>query len=159
MKILFDADGLIKTVSSGIFLSMGASCFISQQVCEETVLEGKRRLYEDAFIIEQLIENGKITVREAKMLLPQPGLGKGELSTLALFKALKGDVIIGDDRRFLTLLDQENIPYLIPTELIVALVKNKKISIEEGKKALEKMKNLVTTENYNDAYAALGGRR
>lgn len=157
-KIVFDSDGLIKLIRSGIFTKLNQKCIISEQVYEETVIEGKKRLYEDAFEIEHLVKEENIIVKKVNKLLEMEGLGKGELSAYALFNKIKADAIVSDDKRFLRLLDEEKIPFIIPTEIIVALVETKKLKNKEGLEAIIKIKELVSKESYESAINALGGK-
>ena len=157
-KIVLDTDALIKVVRSGAFAFIHHKCFISEEVYEEAVTEGKKRFYEDSYLIESLIEDGKMKVMKADMIESIHGLGKGELSTLALFRQIKADVIISDDRKFLDMLEAQNTPFIVPTECIVSLVNTKKMTHKQGINALESIKYLVRKENYTRAIEALGGK-
>lgn len=42
------------------------------------------------------------------------GLGKGEASSLAIYKKKKRSAIITDDRKFLSVLEEQNIPFISP---------------------------------------------
>ena len=57
-NLLFDADALIKLTHSGSLIKICEvfNCFTTTEVKRETVDEGKKRLYPDAEIIEQLIQ-------------------------------------------------------------------------------------------------------
>ena len=58
-KIVFDSDGLIKMAKSGV-LEVTFECFdsyISQEVFDEAVTEGKTFQFEDANVIEELIKS------------------------------------------------------------------------------------------------------
>lgn len=157
-RLVFDADGLIKLAKSGILGKLAQPIIISRQVFEEVVVEGKRRLFEDAFLVEDLIERKIIQVKAIPGPAHRTGFGKGELSSLALYRREQAAAIVTDDRKFITLLEEENIPFLIPTEIIVALAERKRISTEEAKKALGRIMPFVREGNYNDAWSALGGK-
>ncbi|MCX6708819.1 MAG: hypothetical protein NTW67_04215 [Candidatus Woesearchaeota archaeon] len=157
-KIVFDTDGLIKLVRSGIFQQIRHDCIISERVYEEAVVAGKKRLYGDAYQIERFIHEGKIQVRKVRVKTAIPGLGKGELSAMDCFKQINADVIVSDDRKFLSVLEEKGIPFVVPTECIVALVAAKKIQEKEGLEALENIKEFVSKENYERAVEALGGK-
>jgi predicted nucleic acid-binding protein len=156
-KIVFDADGLIKLIHAGVFNKLQG--FITEQVFQETVVEGKKRLYEDAFTIEKFVQEKKIEVKKIDRNEQIPGLGRGEISCIQLYKMIKADVIISDDRKFLNTLEERNIPFVVPTECIVGLVGAKKISQKEGIEALDKIKPFVKKENYDVAMKALGGKK
>ena len=141
-KIVFDSDGLIKLVKSGIFKKIQQEIFISEEVYQETVVAGKKGFHDDAQIIEQYIEEKKIIVKKNKTTKNIYGLGKGEASAFSLFEEIQADAIISDDRKFLAVLEQENIPFIVPTEVIVALAVKRRITKIEAAEALLKIKNL-----------------
>ncbi|MBE9593163.1 MAG: hypothetical protein IMF19_06755 [Proteobacteria bacterium] len=78
-------------------------------------------------------------------------LGKGESSTLHLFFNMNASAIISDDKAFLNILHQNNIPFIIPTDLIVRLYELKIITMEEFMKALDMIKPYVSKHNYDRA--------
>lgn len=156
-KIVFDADGLIKIVRSGLAPQIPHHGFISAVVYEETVVEGKRRLYPDAFVIDQLVYEKKITVHKVKITPGRPQLGSGEMSTLTLFHQVKADFIVSDDRQFLAHLEEQGVPFLVPSELLVFLGLSQRQQRTICLQALERIKELITKENYDSAKAALGG--
>ena len=158
-KIVFDSDGLIKLVKSGIFNMIQQECFISEEVYEEAVISGKKGFHDDAHQIEQYIQEKRIKVKNAERIKDMHGLGKGEISALALFETIRADAIVSDDAKFLALLEQERIPFVVPTEVIVALVIHKHITEIQGVEALYKIKKLVRKENYESALLALGGKK
>lgn len=158
-KLVFDSDGLIKLVKSEVFNKIKHSCFISEEVYKETVTAGKEGFYTDAQEIEQFVMQKRIKVRMVDIKEDVYGLGKGEQSALALFRVIKADALVSDDRRFLTFLDEQNIPFLLPSEVIVALALRKYITKEEGIEALNKIRKLIRNQNYESALFALGGQK
>lgn len=89
--LIFDSDALIKLAKSQALkkILQGYSCSITEQVYGEAVEEGQRKLYEDAFLIAEFVELKLLKVEGIKEMQKVAQLGKGELSTLALFKKLK----------------------------------------------------------------------
>ncbi len=154
-KIVLDADGLIKLTKAEIIKDYGYKLMISNAVFRETVVEGKKRMYNDADKIESLMVDGIIETKKVKEEAMEKNLGKGELSTLDLFREEKADLIISDDKKFLESLANKGIPFIVPTEFIVSLVNNKKIKKDEGISALKKLKSIVRKENYEEALNAL----
>ena len=156
-KFVLDADAAIKLTKASLIEKAAGQTklFMSQQVYQE-ILKGKEKLYEDAFYIESLVNNKKITVHRTNADQFE-GLGTGECSALKLFKEIKGDAIISDDRKFLSLLEKESIPFIIVTDFIVFLVIKKAISKEEGLSALNKIHFLVREENYQAAKREIEG--
>jgi len=148
-KLVFDADGLIKLAKAGMTeaIAKNYTCIISEQVYEEVVIEGKKRLHQDAFEIERLIEAKKIKVISIQ-LKESNDLGKGELST---YKIAENNIIVSDDRKFLSFLQNENKPFIVPAHFIAALAQKRMISKKEGIGALNRIKKLITTESYTEA--------
>ncbi len=152
---MFDADALIKLTKAKIPLSIKKNCIISEEVYEETVVEGKKYEYEDAYAIEELIIQEKIKIHKAEKIKNKYNFGKGELSTLSLFLELHADAIVTDDRKFITLLEMMNIPFIITTEFIVGLVLSSQLEKREGIEALNRIKSYIRKENYEFAIKCL----
>lgn len=157
--IVLDSDALIKLTKADCLekILIAINCFISGEVYEETVISGMRRFYEDAFRIDGWVRGGRLTVEEtvnnkiAQDILKGSKLGKGENSTLHLFFNKNASSIISDDRAFLNILHQNNVPFIIPTDLMVRLYELKIITIEEFKEALEMIKPYVSKHSYDKA--------
>lgn len=155
MKIIvFDTDGLIKLTRSGIMSKISSVSFISEEVYQEAVIEGKKRFHQDAFVIEQLVQEGKIKREQVKYNII-PLLGKGETSSLALYYKINAQVIVSDDRQFLAYLEEQGVPFLVPSEFLLFLALTKQAKNKECLVALEKMRDLITVQNYYDAKEAL----
>ena len=160
-KVVFDGDGLIKLAKSGLLdrATKSLKCIISKEVYREVVEKGKEKLYEDAYTVERFVHSGEIKVIEIRKIKSESSLGAGELSTLEVYKNKKADIIVSDDRRFLRLLEEENIPFIIPTDMIVILTKISKITKEEAINSLNKIRNLVKEDAYLAALQNLGGEK
>lgn len=155
--IILDADGLIKLGKIGLLalLAKEFNCIISTKVFEEAVKEGKKGLYQDAFIIEEYINQGIIQVVPAKkdpqaqrILAKVESLGEGEKSSLHLFYSQKAEAVVSDDATFLNLLDKNNIPFLTPANLISGLVEAGRLSKKEGLRLLEELKPFIKDSVY-----------
>lgn len=140
------------------------SCFISSEVFEEVVTRGKGGLYEDAFIIEKLVNANILKVMKADeneiakdILQEREELGAGEKSTLHLFFSLRADAILSDDRTFLRVLKAKEIPFIVPSEIITRFVEIKAVSREEGLGYLNRLKPYITRENYLAAKRVITG--
>jgi len=156
-SIILDADGLIKLGKIGLLPSLGRSynCIITDQVFKEAIERGKEHFYEDAFVLENYINQGIIRVaatkpnlKVKKLLQKTQSLGEGEKSTLHLFYSQDALAIVSDDLAFLNLLDRYNIPYLTPANLISKLVEIREISKQEGLIALEKLRPYIRSSLY-----------
>lgn len=151
-KVVLDADGLIKLTKADILEKIVEilNCNISQEVFTESVEEGKKLLFEDAFKIEELIQNKKIKVHatEKKEFSDLDGFGKGERTSLELYYQIHAQAIISDNQRFLKELEKKQVPFTTPAGILQALYWNKKLNKSETLNALEKMKPLIQSEIY-----------
>ena len=154
---VLDTDGLIKLTKSGIIeeLAKHRKCLITQEVFNEAVKEGKERLYEDAYVIEDMI-NRKLILVEKINFEEIEGLGNGEASSLAIYKKKRCSAIITDDRKFLSLLEEQNIPFIMPVDAIVGLLKRRKTTRKAASDALEKMKPFIREDLYIKAKNEIG---
>lgn len=159
-RIVFDADGLIKLTKAGVMdeVVRHYRCLISDHVYQEAVTEGKKRGHRDAIVIEGLIKNKQIDIVRTKRTAGVMGLGAGELSTLELYRQKNCDAIISDDRKFLTMLEQEAVNFIIPTDVIAMLMASGVIKKEAALSALDRIKELVRAESYYLAREAVGGK-
>ena len=157
VKLVLDADGAIKLARAGVLKHLAgfAKCFMPKQTYQE-VLRGKEKMYDDAFIIEELAENKEINVIDVKAE-ERIGLGPGESAAFVLFQKLKADAIVSDDRKFLAFLEEEEIAFLTPTHAIVLLAVKKVLSKGDSLAALDKIRSLVREQNYHDAKEMIGG--
>ncbi len=157
LKLVLDADGTIKLAKSGTLevLTSTEKCFMASAAYEE-VIKGKEKMYEDAFIVESLEQKGQIILKKSEE--KQIGsTSSGESATLSLFKTLKGDAIISDDRKFLKSLEEDRISFIIPTDVIVLLAKKRAISETDAKIALDNIRDIVRDENYQSAIENIKG--
>lgn len=153
--IVADADGLIKLGKSGVLpaLLAAARILVPQAVWDEAVEEGKRGMYEDAYILERELEAGGVEIvehepsEEAEALLAgsAAALGAGESAALGVFFAREADAILTDDRAFLGLLvsSEPPVPALVPAAAIVLLAEADRLSLEEAREALNKLEGSV----------------
>lgn len=134
---------------------------VPQAVWEEAVEEGKRRMHEDAEVLERtLVEGGAEVVgderfRASEELLERSGayFGAGERAALAVFFARDAGAILTDDGAFLRLLAgaRPPVPALAPTAAIIELAGTGRLSVEEAREALEKIKPHVRAGTYEAA--------
>lgn len=148
-KLIFDSDGLIKLVKARIIHEVCEkfNCLVTSEVFKETVIEGKKRLYEDAFTIEKLIKQNKIKIKKSDKLKIE-NLGKGESSTLQLSKKINA-MVVSDDSTFISYLRDNSVPFMTPTNLITRLYKLNYINKTKALDALEKIKPFIKKEIYD----------
>ncbi len=112
---------------------------ITTQVFQE-VLAGKKKQYPDALLIERLWQEKKITLVESpvelyKKIKKDFNMGDGESSVLASAIVNKS-IIVTDNRQARNAAMVHTVPIVGSVEIVVSLVKKRKISIEKAKKAL-----------------------
>ncbi len=159
-KLLFDADAVIKLTYSGALpqICRDCNCVLTEEVKRETVDEGKKRLYPDAEIIEGLINTGFIKIQNPKKNGEEvPGLESGELSVLALWKENQDFLIVSDDQAFLKELQRREIDFVVPADVLLLLIRAKKMNRIEARKDLEKLRAFIREEDYHRVHKDLGG--
>ena len=144
-QFIVDTDSLIKLTKSGLIKDVCKhfKCVITEEVFNETIIEGKKRLYQDAFEIEKLIKNNSIKLKKIgkKEVELRSNIGKGEKSTFALYQKSKKSTIVSDDNTFINALSKEKANFIIPADFITLLKSLNKIS---SKKALFYLNNMET---------------
>ena len=151
-KLILDSDSLIKLTHAEMLNKICETfeCITTTEVKRETVDEGKKRFYPDADIIEDLIKNQLIHIKDTKRLIgAKPNLGLGEISVFSLSIELKNSLIVSDDQTFIKELEKQNINFLVPSDLIILLKRRNKINLAEAKYYLEKLKTFIRDDNYN----------
>ena len=152
-NLILDSDALIKlTHSEAIFkVCETFSCLITSEIKEETVKEGKKWFYPDALVIEKLIKDNLVKIRDSKRKLGiKEDLGKGEKLVLELYHSARNSTIVSDDLAFIRHLENENIPFFVPSDLIISLKKLNKISLKEALYFLDKLKVFIKEKVYNE---------
>ncbi len=159
-NFVLDADALIKLTKTDLIkkISEKINLLITEEVFNEAVIEGKNKLYKDAFIIEDLIKDKLIKKASIKLVKKElPDLGIEELSTLNAYEQNKANVIVSDDRRFLNILDEKSVKFTTPVSLMVAMHNKKLINKKDAIAGMNKIKNLVGKYVYESAIKEIGG--
>ncbi|MCZ7362556.1 MAG: hypothetical protein O8C58_04355 [Candidatus Methanoperedens sp.] len=149
MKLVMDSDSLIKLTKAGAkeIVLDNIEVFISPLVMNETT-ENKER-FPDALIIHENIDKGSLKVKNppSSSFIKNLGIKGGEAQVLMLHDSLSA--ISSDDAKFLSLLENLNIPYLTPASVIIFLLKKGAIKKDESRKFLGNLKELVSDEEYH----------
>ncbi len=149
-----DADCLIKLTKSNLkeVVCEQFDVQISQRVKEEIVDDAEG--HPDAAVIKANIDTALISLCRS----PSPSK-KGETEILAVFLRGGYDAICSDDKRFIKRMRFSNIPYLTPAVFIVLLVRNGKLTADEGLEKLDALSFFVSDEEYTVSKAILENER
>ena len=153
-KFILDSDALIKLTKSGILelVCNHYKCIATTEVRNECVEEGKKRLHKDALIIEQCISKKLLNIGHTKKTGKiEIKFGKGEISTINFYFQEKNSVIVTDDSAFIKYLEENNIRHMVPAALIALMKKSNKINAEIALSYLEKLREYIKREVYEDA--------
>jgi len=75
-------------------------------------------------------------------------LGKGEISTLHLYFQVKANAIVSDDRAFLNVLHAYDIPFIIPSDLIVWMALTDAVPVKKAIAGLDRIELYIKESNY-----------
>lgn len=156
-KIILDSDGLIKLQKAGLLelLASRCDCIIPEAVYKESVVEGKKGLYEDAFLIEEIVHEkiDRIEIDKPTDEMEEidkdkiRSLGEGEKEVFRLYVQEEADAVVSDDRAFLNMLDRsENIEYFTPCNVIQIMYRKEIITKKEALTCMDKIKELVRND-------------
>ena len=157
MRLLLDADALIKLNRAGVLLLIAETfeCVIPDEVYREAVINGKKRGYPDAEEIDKVIEAGMEVISVAPVPRRYAGLDAGESAVLSLVSREETQVVVSDDRQFVNLLSRAGIPYLVPAALIVAMAQQQILTKTGARDALDRMRPWIRDSSYMEALQGL----
>lgn len=147
MKILMDADCLIKLTKAGIKEKICLHFMITlpETVKKETVDAGKIKGCLDAELIEKNIQEGLVKVAPEKY----SPLRKGDQSLIDMFKKGKFESIATDDAKFIRHLKSMEIPFIMPGLLPYLLVQKGVIERAEALRWNEKLSSFISDDEYS----------
>ena len=142
MKIIVDACTIILLAKASILEACTESYTVhaSDYVADE-VLEGKKRLYDDALLVERLLADGKITLTKSDTILTTHVMkdfimGKGEASCISTAIKNKDWAVATDNRQGRKAARIHNLKLLGCLSLVIAMYKRKKIDKEKAMQSL-----------------------
>lgn len=156
MKVIMDSDSLIKLARAKVkeIVVENVDAYIPPKVLEETVTIPKKEGFPDAFLIEENLDKGLLSIREInedhhiEEMVTSLGMGYGEADVFRLYKSGGFDAISSDDRKFLKIIDALDLPYLTPTALIVYLFNKDVFTKDDAMSYLNNLKEMVSDEEY-----------
>lgn len=157
-KLLFDADAVIKLSYSGALPLVCKTfiCLTTTVVKREVIDEGKKHLYPDAEVIEDLVKKGLLTIKESPSSNQVVNLDKGEASLVSLYPSVTKYIMVSDDKHFIQHLIEQRIPFFVPSHIIILLKKQGKITKSQALGHLDKMSAFISESQYKTAKQMLG---
>ena len=158
-----DTDAMIKVTKGSVkeAVAKAFTLLLPPEVRRECVEQGKAGGYPDALRIEENLRRGLLSQAhgkrspETEALIRDLRLAGGEADVVRLFRAGAADLIVSDDRRFLQFLEGLGIPFTTPAALIVALVRRKKATPEDGLALLDKLVGMISEDEHDEARRSL----
>ncbi len=153
MKILMDADCLIKLTKAGLKEVVASFCAISipHAVKVEVVDAGKKKGCEDAFVVENNILAETISVFGNT----EEG-GKGDDALVGLFDKSLHDAVGTDDAKLAKRLATNGIPFILPAVIIYKLFTLKHFKQEKAIWMLEQLAPFISDDEYAMVYTMIG---
>lgn len=145
MKIIVDACSIILLAKASV-LELSACehrLCVTKSVYNE-VLEGKKKVFADALLLEKLVKENKIHIEKADTkittkLIQDFHLGEGEASTVACAIEEKESLIATDNKQGRKATQIYGLHLIGSIEIIVSLYKKKKIDKNKAKEAVKKL--------------------
>lgn len=147
MKILMDADCLIKITKAGIKekICRQFEVVIPLTIKEEVVDAGKAKSHPDADLVEKNITAGLIVLESGKSSKRM----KGDRALLETFKNSQYTAIATDDAKLTRLLRPSGIPFILPALLIFSVWKRGAIDQTTALNWLEKLSAFISEDEYS----------
>ncbi|NCC53228.1 MAG: hypothetical protein EOM20_18730 [Spartobacteria bacterium] len=143
MKIIMDADCLIKLTKAGIKEDVcnAFTTFIPTRVRHEVMVNAP--MHPECSVIQNNLDKGVLKeISEFRQAM------KGEEAVLALYQQGNYAAIASDDKRFIGKLRILNIPFLTPGVIILLLVKQQHIDRSDGLRKLEKLSCMISDDEF-----------
>lgn len=145
MKILMDADCLIKLTKAGIKESVCChyETFIPEIVQQEVVNTGKTRGHPDADLVAKNIEAGIIKIAKGSS-----SYIKGDQALIEIFREGGYDQVATDDAKLTRLLGLTAVPFVFPGLLIYSLYQRGLIDRTAALNWLDKLSAFISDDEY-----------
>jgi rRNA-processing protein FCF1 len=143
MKLLMDADCLIKLTKAGLKELVLDHCVVSipKTVEREIVNEGKKKNCSDAYVVETNIQDKKISVLRNDIKVQS-----GDEALVKLFKKERFDAVATDDVKLVRRLKTNGVPFVLPAVILHQLVTKKRMSVAEGLAALDQLSEFISED-------------
>ncbi len=163
---VLDSDTLIKLTKIGAkdAVSSSTEVVVPPDVHRETVDEGKEGGFPDAFEIERNLKKKSLKIiktprmGEVESIIKELGMKGGEADAFRLFSSQECRAVVSDDQEFLDLVKEISVPFVTSSALLIYVWKMGGISKEECLEFLNKLRPMVSEEEYElSIYELKGG--
>jgi rRNA-processing protein FCF1 len=157
MKVLMDADCLIKLTKAGLKedICQHFQIMIPAAVEREVVEAGKAKGCPDADSIEKNIQKDLLQVTKEKPFGP---IG-GDQALVEISQKGRYDMVATDDAKLIRILRSAGIPFIIPGLLIYSLFRKGGIGVDVALNWVERLSPFVSNEEYSTVRLLLEERR
>ena len=147
MKVLMDADCLIKLTKSGLKepICRLTEVVIPRTVQREVVEAGRTKGQPDADLVDQNIRDGLIAIAEES----SPHHSTGDQALIDVFKEGRYTVIATDDTKLIRNLRSAGIPFTVPALLIHAQYEKGEIDRKTALQRLDALSVFISDEEYS----------
>lgn len=162
MKVLLDADALIKLTKAGAkeLVSAAFEVEIPDAVKTEVIDEGRAAGHADAIVIESNVREGRIRV------LPSPTdpaststlQSAGDRAVLGASLTRSYAAVVTDDSLLLDHLKSHGVSATVPAGLLLAAGRRRRLSQAEVRDLLEALRPYISSEEYVTYVLTLEGR-
>jgi rRNA-processing protein FCF1 len=145
MKILMDADCLIKLTKAGLKEDLSSLCriIIPQAVYAEVVVAGKKKGCDDAPVVEDNVSDGKI-----HLLKIVSSANKGDNALVELFDRSSHTAVGTDDAKLAKRLQTNGIPFILPAVIILKLFELEQLSYDKALWMLDQLSAFISADEY-----------
>jgi rRNA-processing protein FCF1 len=145
MKILMDADCLIKLTKAGLKEIVVFFCEISipHEVYTEVVISGKEKGCDDAFVVNKNVSGKKI-----KLLKNKSSFKKGDDALIELFDKNFYSAVGTDDARLVKRFHTNGIPFVLPAVIIFKMLEAKQIEYQKALWMLDQLSPFISSDEY-----------
>jgi rRNA-processing protein FCF1 len=146
MKILMDADCLIKLTKAGLkdLVCSKFAIFILEVVKKEVVDAGMRKGCPDATMVEKNINARAISVAEASSEYKN-----GKEALIGEFQNTKCDLVATDDAKLIRHLTIHAIPFILPGLIVFRLATDALVTKQAASKALKQLSSFISDDEYS----------
>lgn len=117
--------------------------FVPRSVYKEVADAALHKQHPDSKIIESLVQEGKIIVKDVKThSVGSLALGRGEMDAISLFTELNADLLLCDDGKALKVCRHLKIPFMISPRLAVEFFKKGWVAQKKAIEALEQLREM-----------------